>query len=163
MVERTAGDRRGAEAMMYRRYIWYVLRHKWFVFLEAYNLGITWLGLVHDLSKFRLGEMLPYAQYFYGRKPQSRRDDSFDYAWLLHQKRNKHHWQWWVLPEDDGGLRVLEMPDRYRKEMLADWHGAGRALGNPNTAGWYEANKNKMWLGKLTRQWVESEIMERKG
>ncbi len=165
---------------MYWKYLWYVIRHKWFVFCEACKLGVPWLGLVHDLSKLLPGEFIPYARHFYGsdshhkngnRAPkgmQTGRDETgyykagdtgdlaFDFAWLLHQKRNRHHWQWWVLPEDDGGIKVLDMPLRYRREMLADWRGAGRALGTPNTWAWYAKNKDKMRLHPNTRYWIEA-------
>ena len=83
---------------------------------------------------------------------------AFDYAWLLHQKRGKHHWQWWILPEDDGGIKVLPMPDKYRKEMLADWRGAGKAQGTPDSYKWYMHNKEKMQLHPDTRKWVECEL-----
>ena len=72
-------------------YAKYVIRHKWFVFLEACKLGIVWLGLTHDLSKFRLDEWIPYANYFYGKrhnvrdktgyyKPTDTGDKAFDFA-----------------------------------------------------------------------------------
>jgi hypothetical protein len=155
------------------RYAAYVLRHKWYVFLYGWQLGIPWLALLHDNSKFRPDEWGPYAQFFYGRKAQSwgsprdktgyykstdTGDAAFDFAWLLHQKRNKHHWQWWIFPEDEGGLKVLPMPDRYRREMLADWRGAGMAQGKPDTLGWYRANQHKMNLHPDTRQWVEDQL-----
>lgn len=91
-------------------YLWYVLRHKWFVFLECWRLGIPWLGVVHDMSKFTPGEWFPYVNHFYGPdshhkdgshapkqirdetgyyKPTNTGDAAFDFAWLLHQKRNK--------------------------------------------------------------------------
>jgi hypothetical protein len=38
---------------------------------------------------------------------------------------------------------------------VADWTEAGRALGKPDTHGWYEANKDKMQLHPATRQLVE--------
>jgi len=150
-------------------YAQYVIRHKWFVFLESCKLGIVWLGLTHDLSKFRLDEWIPYANYFYGKrhnvrdktgyyKPTDTGDKAFDFAWLLHQKRNKHHWQWWCLHQDSDGIKVLEMPLRYRKEMLADWRGAGRTQGKPKTWEWYAVNKDKLQLAPETRAWVEAEI-----
>lgn len=156
----------------------YVLRHKWFVFIEALKLGIPWLGIIHDLSKFLPSEWIPYAAFFYGEKPSPRDNtgyykptdtgnQAFDFAWLLHQKRNKHHWQWWILPDDSGGQKTLPMPDKYRREMLADWRGAGRAQGyGDNTPEWYEANKHKMRLHPDTREWIEREIAaqaERRG
>ena len=50
------------------------------------------------------------------------------------------------------------MPDKYRREMLADWMGAGRALGKPNTLEWYTANQGKITLHPETRQWIEEQL-----
>lgn len=155
------------------KYLSYVLRHKWFVFLACRELGIPWLGIIHDWSKFRPDEWVPYVKYFYER-PGTVRDESgyykpydtgapdFDYAWLLHQKRNKHHWQWWVLPCDEDGVKVLPIPDKYRREMLADWKGAGQAQGTPNTAHWYTKNSHKLQLHPETRDWIEEQIWTKK-
>ena len=137
------------------RYLKYVLRHKWFVFIECARRGLVWRGLVHDLSKFQPSEFFPYARHFYG---DGKNKAAFDFAWLLHQKRNRHHWQWWVLPEDNGGEKVLEMPLDERVEMLCDWRGTGRAQGTPNTPKWYLANREKMRLGSDTRGWIEQEL-----
>jgi hypothetical protein len=150
-------------------YAKYLIRHKWFVFLAGWNLGIPLLALMHDNSKFRPSEWFPYARFFYEPdgtkrtkrdktgyyKPTDTGNADFDFAWLLHQKRNKHHWQWWVLPEDGGGIKVLEMPDKYRREMIADWIGAGQAQGTPDTRHWYIANRHKMQLHPTTRALVE--------
>jgi hypothetical protein len=78
----------------------------------------------------------------------------------LDLKRNKHHWQYWVLVEDEGGYKVLDIPSRYRREMLADWIGAGRALGYPRleTWLWYQRNSHKMRLHPETRAWVEQRL-----
>ena len=156
-------------------YLKYVLKHKWFVFLECCKLGIPWLGIVHDWSKFRPSEWLPYVRYFYGTWPeapdvwrwcphytgptkQSVQSD-FDYAWLLHQRRNAHHWQYWILIQDEDEDRVLPMPDHYRREMLADWRGAGRAItGKDNTQSWYKSHKDKMQLHPETRRWIEEQL-----
>jgi hypothetical protein len=105
-------------------YARYLLRHKWSVFVAGWRLGITWLALLHDNSKLRPDEWGPYARFFYAPdgskrtrrdatgyyKPTDTGDAAFDYAWLLHQKRNKHHWQWWCLPEDDGSDRASRWP-----------------------------------------------------
>jgi hypothetical protein len=91
-------------------------------------------------------------------KPTDTGDAAFDFSWLLHQKRNRHHWQWWVLPEDDGGVKVLPMQEPYRTEMICDWLGAGRALGTPSVNAWYKANGKKMQLHPDTRAWVEEQL-----
>lgn len=159
--------------MKYIKYINYVIRHKWYVMLECFKYGCYFQGVVHDMSKFLPSEFFPYTEHFYGKgigmnegrdetgyyKPTDTGDKAFDFAWLLHQKRNRHHWQWWVLPEDDGGVKVLEMPLKYRQEMVADWRGAGKALGTPDTLKWYNKNRSRMVFGVITRNWVESELL----
>jgi len=159
----------------YLRYLNYLIKHKWFVFLESCKEGIMWQGFIHDLSKFLPSEFFPYVEHFYGGKdyndinkgrdetgyykPTDTGDKDFDFAWLLHQKRNKHHWQWWILPEDEGGLKILEMPLKYRKEMLCDWLGAAKAQGHKdNRKEWYNKNKDKMQLGPETERWIEQKI-----
>ena len=214
-------------------YLKYVIRHKWFVFLACLEYGLIWRGIKHDWTKFLPSEWFPYVHYFYGPKvahptKQLFKDDGlvpwmitppevqerFDIAWLHHQKRNSHHWQYWLLSPDqprpqfneqsmDGGMthswiadqrgkvaavvydyesklykllhpdfealnRLLadlrntpipqKMPMDDAKEMIADWRGAGRALGKPNTWEWYEANKQNIFLHSETRVWVEKEL-----
>lgn len=156
----------------YVHYLWSVLRHKWFVLLQCCKFGIPWRGVVHDWSKFLPSEFFPYARYFYTSdgllkdiknetgyyKPTDTGDAAFEFAWFLHQKRNRHHWQWWVLPENNSGVRVLPMHEKYRLEMLADWLGAGRAQGTPDVVRWYAKNCNKMILHASTREWIENEL-----
>jgi len=147
--------------MKYFKYLSYVIRHKWFVFVECCKMGIIWRGLLHDLSKLLPDEFFPYVNYFYGnKKVRDETDDkAFDFAWLLHQKKNKHHWQWWILLEDNGEIKIFDMPLEYKKEMLADWKGAGRALGHgDDVREWYGKNKNKMQLHPETRSWIEKQI-----
>lgn len=153
-------------------YLRYLLRHKWFVFLECLKLGIPWQGIVHDWHKFLPDEWFPYVHYFHKPdgtlrqrrsdtgyyKPTDTGDPRFDFAWLLHQKRGRHHWQWWVLPEDNEGVKILPVPSRYRKEMLADWRGAGRAQGTPDTKAWYLVNGDKIQLHPETRRWIEAQL-----
>ena len=104
---------------------------------------------------------VPYARYFYGDWPEWDKmapaernlyygpteesvEQELDFAWRKHIHRNKHHWQWWILREDSGEIKSLPMPDRYRREMLADWRGAGMALGyGDNTVEWYKGNKKR--------------------
>jgi len=158
----------------YFKYLCYLIRHKWFVAVECWKHHLYWQAIVHDLSKFLPDEFIPYANYFYGKKKQIRDetgyykptdtgDLAFDFAWLLHQKRNPHHWQWWILPEDEGGVKILEMKYPYNLEMICDWVGAGKAQGyfSPpfapllETQWWYLKNKGKMQLHPKTREFVE--------
>ncbi len=167
------------------RYLRYVVRHKWYVMLACFKQGLYWQGIVHDLSKLRPSEFFPYANYFYGEKPNSYWEacnkygcyeaapwgslpediiqTKFDFAWLLHQKRNPHHWQWWLLPEDDGGIKILPMLEKYLMEMLCDWEGAGKAQNNTTpTREWYLANKSKMQLNPETIKKLQKLLAIRK-
>ena len=154
------------------KYLKYVVVHRWFVFLECCKYGIPWLGIIHDISKFRPDEWFPYANFFYGKnivirdntgyyKPTDTGNKRFDFAWLLHQKRNKHHLQWWILPEDEGKLKVLPIPIKYCKEMLCDWIGAGKAQESSSVSCWYNKNSYKMTLHRETRLWIENQIEKR--
>lgn len=169
------------------RYLRYIIRHKWFVLVESWALGITWLGIIHDWSKFLPSEWGPYAEWFYGEKCPTRadlieRDHSmgrsgetalfrwmrsredqerdFDYAWNHHQKTNKHHWQYFLLVEDDGPIYPLPMPDVCRRELLADWRGAGRAVNKLDIRAWYLKQKElgRMNLHPETRAWIEQQL-----
>lgn len=150
------------------KYLWYVLRHKWFVLLACFDYGLYWRGIVHDWTKFQPVEWFPYVRFFYGKgrtreslgsnRADEIQDGDFEYAWNHHQKRNDHHWQYWIRFGDDGTVLMIPMPEVSRKEMVADWRGAGRALGKPNIWEWYEANKDKMRLHPETRAWVEKEM-----
>jgi hypothetical protein len=146
------------------RYANYIFWHKWYVFVECAKRGILWRGLIHDWSKILPSEFVPYYKHFYGGAGQENRA-AFDLAWLLHVSRNKHHWQFWILPcDEDGtgaptGMKVHEMPEKYRKEMLADWIGAGKAQGSTGVEFWWGRNKRKVVLGQATRDWLEREIV----
>jgi hypothetical protein len=152
-------------------YLRYVLRHKWFVFLACRRLGVPlWRSIIHDWTKFTPAEWSPYVHQFYnpdGSKRQVNRADgglhtrnldvAFNQAWLHHQKHNPHHWQYWLLVNDEDGTVPLEVPFNYVLEMIADWDGAGRAItGKSDPAGWYEKTGHKMILHPETRELVEA-------
>lgn len=168
--------------MKHLKYLRYVVRHKWFVFLACCRYGIPFAGIVHDWSKFLPSEWCPYAEYFYGTRKSFEaldaiRDfgcaelapwgyfasDRFNAAWNLHQKRSPHHWQFWLLTQDSGETFPLPMPDRYRREMLADWEGAGRAInGRIDTLPWYTRNRDRITIHSETRAWIDTELGWRK-
>lgn len=154
------------------RYLRYVLRHKWFVFLYCLEYGLFWRGIKHDWTKFLPSEWRAYVAFFYGgglSREEAERlgfqfsvapavEIAFEYGWNFHQKRNDHHWQFWLRIGDDGTLFALPMPEACRWEMLADWRGAGRALGKPLIWEWYAAHKDRMRLHPITRMHVEVEL-----
>lgn len=164
--------------MKHWQYLKYVIRHKWHVFDACQRRNLFWRGLVHDLSKFRWSEWKWYAEYFYGNKRQGEGNnaisdfgcceaapwgyyvkDNFNLSWLKHQHRNPHHWQYWLLQNDEDGYYPLPMPKKYATEMLCDWIGAGIAItGKRDISEWYEKNKSAMRLHPDTYAWIEHEI-----
>lgn len=172
-------DRRDADEILKvlhtssgKDYMWYVIRHRWYTFVECCRLGIPLLGLLHDRSKLWPSEFGAYAQHFYGvdkrhlngaQMPSLTRDLKFDTAWNHHQKRNKHHWQYWLLIQDEGGSIPIPIPSKYRREMLADWRGAGHAIlgdeySSISASIWYLENKDKITLHSETRAWIELQL-----
>ncbi|MGJ3241158.1 MAG: DUF5662 family protein [Anaerolineae bacterium] len=143
-------------------YLKYVVRHKWYVFEECLKLGVPLhIAILHDWDKFLPDEWMPYAETFYKVDGSKQYDmgEAFTTAWNHHQKRNKHHWQYWMITWDKGNTDTLPMPDLYRREMLADWRGAGRAInGKDNAIEWYTGMRNNMKLHPETRQWIEQQI-----
>ena len=151
------------------RYLFYVLRHKWYVFVAGLRLGLgLWQLLIHDYSKFGRAEWGPYVRYFYNVQgmPVGRRDstgaytpsekEAFAVAWLHHLHTNPHHWEWWVARSKVGEPRPIRMPMKFVREMVADWKGAGQAQGMPDTQAWYAANSRFMMLHPDTRKDVEA-------
>lgn len=134
-------------------YAAYVARHKWFVFVAGLKTAAPiWRLLIHDWSKLTPAEWMPYVRQFYGEPDKA----AFNRAWLHHQHRNPHHWQHWLLREDDGPTVALEMPESLIREMVADWMGAGRAItGKWEVASWYAKNRDKIVLAPETRSLVD--------
>lgn len=153
--------------MKHLHYLSYVLRHKWFVFIECCWLGMPWRGFIHDWSKFLPCEWFAYADHFYGRKkgrqrdatgyykPTDTGDPAFDLAWLHHANWNAHHWQWWTQLDISLERRAYlckPMPEWAIREMVADWRGASRAQGHGGlVTEWYLKNEHNMFLAPNTR------------
>lgn len=140
-------------------YLKYIIRHKWFVFTASIKIGAPfWRAIIHDWSKLLPSEWNPYSHTFYKSDGSSQyvETSDFNYAWNHHQKRNKHHWQYWLLRFDSGDVIPLPMPTKYILEMVADWMGAGRAItGKWEAQEWYHENKANIALHSTTRDLVE--------
>ncbi|HRR48610.1 MAG TPA: DUF5662 family protein [Bacteroidales bacterium] len=144
--------------------------------IECLKEGMIIEGLMHDLSKFSLLEFKAYANHFYGKNRDmytyishngySKDDDpikdiDFDIAWVHHIHHNPHHWQYWVVLENEKQGVILEMPRKYMVEMICDWIGAAKAQGDFRRSKlklWYNINKNKIILAQNTRKWIEYRI-----
>lgn len=118
---------------------------------------------IHDTTKWHHPEYEPYDAYFYGKKDE----DAFNRAWLHHIHENPHHWQHWLLMNDDGKYRdpdkviPIEMPRVYALEMVADWWSFSWRSGNLDEVfGWYEEHRDNIILHPKTREYVESVLDE---
>ena len=116
----------------------------------------------HDESKFSKEEYEAYDKYFYGGDKSYEVCRAFDQAWLHHQKCNPHHWQYWVLINDDPDdetltqLKTLPMPLNFIFEMIADWWTFSWRNGNLfEIFSWYGNHRDRMMLHFDTRMIVE--------
>lgn len=146
--------------------------HKWHVFRVALTLGVPLpQAILHDMSKFRPCEWFGYARYLVHWRKHHHQENCFDlydrpeeieFARNHHYKRNPHHYEYWVVhkPSQDPPLYALRIPERYVREMVADWIGAGRAQGYPDTRAWYAKHKDKLLLHPKTRLLVEHVLDE---
>jgi hypothetical protein len=99
-------------------YLKTVLRHKFWVFWFCLQFDVPiWTALLHDWDKFLPDEWFPYARTFYkpdGTKQYVESPD-FAHAWMLHQHRNKHHWQYWLT------ISALNLYEKVREGNILVW------------------------------------------
>lgn len=157
------------------KYLRYLLRHKWYVLVAGLKTGAPiWRLIIHDWSKFLPSEWQAYVDYFYRDNSYEGNlgiqqfglaelapygfyaQDRFNIAWNLHQKRNPHHWQFWLLTQDCGDQFPVPIPEHFIREMVADWAGAGRAItGKWEVCKWYAEHKHEMTIRIEVRVRVE--------
>ncbi len=129
------------------RYVILTMKHKYFVLRAGLRTKTPILQLiVHDMSKFTTAELPHYGRQFFGDKSDP---DGFARAWLHHQNHNPHHWEYWIprtghnRAEGHAGDNMpLAMPEKFVREMIADWLGASRAY----TGFWPESLEAWSWL-----------------
>lgn len=112
----------------------------------------------HDSSKERWDEYKAYDAYFYGGNRSYAVVENFKCAWLTHIHRNPHHWQHWILLNDDPneGEVVMDMPRVYIVEMICDWWSFSFGKGELSEIfDWYEQHAGYMKLSNNTRVEVE--------
>lgn len=100
-------------------------------------------------------------------KEKAARKAAYDRAWLKHIHRNDHHWQYWMLQQDDGRKVLLLPPAIAVDEMVADWLGAGSKINALPTLAevvaltiqWYMQNRETMQLRAPVRARVEETLL----
>lgn len=128
-------------------------------YLESNDVEIENLLRKHDASKNEQDEYDAYDAYFYGGNRSYKVVREFNKAFLLHMHRNPHHWQYWVLIQDDPGDDeiVFDMPREYIIEMICDWWSFSWNSGKlDEMLSWYDEHKDHIKLSKNTRKIVEN-------
>jgi hypothetical protein len=147
----------------YWEYFKYVIEHKKNVAIECIKMGMIVHAITHDLSKFRPSEFIPYARFFYAKdrannyNKSDENDMNFQKGWNHHQKRNKHHWNYWVSVTRKDEIIPMEMPMKYVKQMIADWKGMSRKFGDTPKS-YFDKNKDSMILHPKTIEKIEKLI-----
>lgn len=124
---------------------------------DDYHLDYQ-IGIAHDQSKYDPEEYAAYDAYFYGGNRSYKVVQDFKLAWLKHIHRNPHHWQYWLLHNDDPGegFVILDMPNNYIIEMICDWWAFSWAKNDLHEIfNWYDQHKDYMKLSEKTRKTVE--------
>ena len=112
----------------------------------------------HDQSKYDAEEYVAYDAYFYGGNKSYAVTQEFNRAWLHHIHCNPHHWQHWILINDDEnhGDVVLDIPLNYIIEMVCDWWSFSWASGHLDEIfDWYEEHSSYIKLSDDTKETVE--------
>lgn len=131
--------------------------------------------LQHDRSKFDPVEYDAYDRFFYGPERKAGilneindmnkhlpvvRD--FQFAWLHHIHQNPHHWQYWVLINDEPeeGTVALEMAPQAVAEMICDWWAFSWDHGDLyEIFDWYNKHCENMILHKNTAVRIDLILM----
>ncbi len=120
------------------------------------------------MSKFSHKELPYYQEQFFGCHSNP---SGFIEAWLHHQNRNKHHWEYWIprtghsrcdTPYPDN--EPLDVPIEYVYEMIADWLAAGRAYERkwpiPWKWDWLVNNWGNIKVSPLTLSMLELKLID---
>lgn len=112
---------------------------------------------MHDQSKFDNAEYNAYDNYFYGKNYSNEAYQDFNKAWLHHIHSNPHHWQYWVLINDEPeeGMTPLPMSPEYVIEMICDWWSFSWDKGNLfEIFDWFLNHKDYILLHPYTKKLV---------
>jgi len=127
---------------------------------EKSALETAMVSFNHDESKYSTEEYNAYDKYFYSGNRSYKVVQDFNHAWLHHIHQNPHHWQYWVLLEDDpeSGLpyKTLPIPLPYIFEMIADWWSFSWRSGNLfEIFNWYAEHRDKQYINLNSRMILE--------
>lgn len=141
-------------------YVKLTLRHKYHVFRYGLKLRVPVVSLlVHDYTKLYPSYAKSYGRQFFGDQHDP---EGFAHTWNHHQKRHRHHWEYWIMltGHNRGGFsdgHILDMPEKYIREMVADWLAASRTYNHTDVKSleswdWFQNNFDKIRVSYRTRE-----------
>ena len=104
-----------------------ICKHKSAVWYFGKRLRIRWRAFFHDFSKFSPFEFFESVKYYNGvRSPIDvcKQINGYSKAWMHHKGRNTRHYEYWIDNLDNGGIPI-DMPYKYKIELLCDYLAAG--------------------------------------
>lgn len=147
----------------YWKYLVYLLKHKYWVFIGGLKNNVPFhLLVLHDLDKFLPYMFVAFSKNYYGTDEEKNENGIAYYrAWNDHQKRNKHHIEYWICLNpysfSDNFEMYLEIPLVYVREMIADWYSAGISKkGKVDLHYWYDTHKDFMKIHPKTKKAIET-------
>ncbi len=140
--------------------------HKLLVAQGCFRVGLYLQGIFHDMSKYGPAEFLMGIRYYQGnRSPNNAEREAKGYssAWLHHQGRNKHHYEYWVDYTINGAPGVMEpvpMPDKFIAEMIMDRIAAskvydGKSYTNAHPLAYYQRAADNIPIHPETKKKLE--------
>lgn len=139
-----------------------VCTHKHWVLHYCIKAGIPVQGILHDLSKFSPVEFFESVKYYQGTSSPidaCKKDKGWSKAWMHHKGHNPHHYEYWMDKFDDGGV-PLDMPIKYKVELICDYLGAGKAYMKDKFSykaeyeWWLNKNKKPLAMHKNTNYFI---------
>lgn len=127
-----------------------ICKHKKAVLYFGIRLGIGWRAFFHDFSKFNPIEFFESVKYYNGtRSPIDvcKEINGYSKAWMHHKGRNPHHYEYWIDNLDNGGT-AIDIPIKYKLEMLADYLAAGFTYSGGKCT---FSDEYKWWLNKSSK------------
>ena len=145
------------------RHIITVLTHKYWVHKYARKFKIGKYTLLHDLSKFSPVEFNESIHYYSGIKSpidNCKQIQGYSNAWLHHKGHNKHHWEYWVDFVDCKPV-AINMPTRYKLEMLCDFFAAATVYSKSTCTfsmeyAWWQNKRNSVIMHPETLSFIDN-------
>lgn len=143
----------------------YLLTHKYYVLKHRKTFGVPFFqALAHDMSKFNPIDFFTYISYFYLTKEEKRAIIPLRKKYLrartTHVYKKPHHWQYWATYEYDK-LVLLEVPEKYVREMALDMVSAAISKNTGSHYRWYLKHHDKIRLHPKSKKLLEKLLRKR--